>query len=627
MFVLILLYARKLLRVFHPDEGVLLCCSAHAVDVQRVDIFDKFVRLFAIQSARIVDVVLRYVILVEVERPFFAGGRRVFPHIKPNHEVAGEAASFFVSADIDCSAARRVLIEVVEEVNMQIFLAYVAHVRQVEDYLAVAVEAQVAADVQVAVDVDAVLAAYGEVAFRLYASRAHVAIEDFGGAFGVDGDAAALYAAFVVPVCFIRIGFFYRRDSLCRVVQVVLANRGMFIIGVIGVLRDAGYKRGFILFGRNQRADDAHVSAPYSDVAVGRSYRAVERRVVRPRVEGDVFAVEARAAAEVVQVCRVGDVYTEVALAEEYAVVVASELAAEVRQRQVAAAVKREAARAGETEFFPAERNISAVAVYYREQRIGRRAELHLPAAGVPALVFRRVRREGVEYRQSAVDEAPAGSIIVGSVCDGFEPEFVVVAACPVFVHLDVSVAPVNDGVALIFRVIPVIHGAELWSVLVCVRLYEIGVIQVYVVAVRVRIGVAPDCGHAVISSVHFITAFTVICAVAPSRGVHVAGRIYVRDRDSFVGGAGISIYILSNAADYAANGVDVLKLLCSVCVVLTVVFGIIFTVCSGEYDVVDYPSIIFVAFGWRYFFLISVVIFFQFNFESLFRYEASQRS
>ena len=438
--------------------------------------------------------------------------------------------------------------------------SYVPHVRQVEDYLAVAVEAQVAADVQVAVDVDAVLAAYGEVALRVYFARAHVAVEDFGGAFGVDGDAAALHAAF--SVCFIRIGFFYRRDSLCRVVQVVLANRGMFIIGVIGVLRDAGYKRGFILFGRNQRADDAHVSALYRDVAVGRSYSAVERRVVRPCVEGDVFAVEARAAAEVVQVCRVGDVYTEVALAEEYAVVVASELAAEVRQRQVAAAVKREAARAGEAEFFPAERNISAAAVYYCEQRIGRRAELYIPVAGVPALVFRRVRREGVEYRQSAVDEAPAGSIIVGFVCDVFEHEFAVVAACPA-VHLDVSVVPANDGVALIFRVIPVIHGAELWSVLVvCVRLYEIGVIQGYVVAVRVRIGVAPDCGHAVISSVLFITAFTAIFAVAPSRGVHVAGRIYVLDRDSLCVVSVFSLYKLSDAADYAADGVDVLELI-----------------------------------------------------------------
>ena len=50
-------------------------------------------------------------------------------------------------------------------------------------FLFVAVEVQVTSDVQVAVGVDALLAADGEIASRLYASRAHVAVEDFGGAF------------------------------------------------------------------------------------------------------------------------------------------------------------------------------------------------------------------------------------------------------------------------------------------------------------------------------------------------------------------------------------------------------------------------------------------------------------
>ena len=344
MFVLILLYARKLLRVFHPDEGVLLCCSAHAVDVQRVDIFDKFVRLFAIQSARIVDVVLRYVILVEVERPFFAGGRRVFPHIKPNHEVAGEAASFFVSADIDCSAARRVLIEVVEEVNMQIFLAYVAHVRQVEDYLAVAVEAQVAADVQVAVDVDAVLAAYGEVPVRRYLALAHVAVEDFRGTLGVYRYVVVSVAGRVRQV---RIGVPDRGDALPRIrkgIGVDFYSVGIVCLGCVCSYSRHPCRLAFCL--RFKRADDAQVPAFNRDFAVRRRYRAVERRVVRPGVEGDVLSVKLRAAAEVVARSVSGRVDVQVACAEDDAVVVASEFRSEAGQRQVAAAVEREAARA-----------------------------------------------------------------------------------------------------------------------------------------------------------------------------------------------------------------------------------------------------------------------------------------
>ena len=337
------MYARKLLRVFYPDEGVLLCRSAHAVDVQLVDIFDKFVRLFVLQSARIADVVLRYVILVEVERPFFAGCRRVFPHIKPNHEVAGEAASFFVSADIDCSAARRVLIEVVEEVNMQIFLAYVAHVRQVEDYLAVAVEVQVAADVQVAVDVDAVLAADGEVPARRYLALAHVAVEDFG----VFVRGYCNVAGFLRLTYLMRIGLLDCGYCLLRVVQVFFIDCDVVAVRFLRVFGYAWNVDGLVaLLRRGERAYDADVRAVDFNAAVRRGYRAVERRVVRPGVEGDVLSVELRAAAEVVASSISGRVDVQVACAEDDAVVVASELGAEAGQRQVAAAVEREAARA-----------------------------------------------------------------------------------------------------------------------------------------------------------------------------------------------------------------------------------------------------------------------------------------
>ena len=234
--VLVLLYASKLLRAVYPDEGVSFCgghillfriCQIFQVfrvyvefEIQVVDVHGKF--MFVVWPPNEVTVrvhfqqiIIGYVVFFEVECP-------VIPHINGYHEVISIDISAVIAFDFDSSSSAR--LEVVEEVLVQVLFAYIPHIREVEDYLSVAVEVQILADVQVAVDVGALLAADAEASLRLYFALAHVAVEDFGGAGGGYADVAGGYVSAIVSVYFVRIGVFDGRNVLGRVSKLLVCD-------------------------------------------------------------------------------------------------------------------------------------------------------------------------------------------------------------------------------------------------------------------------------------------------------------------------------------------------------------------------------------------------------------------
>ena len=202
--VLVLLYARKLFRAVYPDEGVSFCgghillfriCQIFQVfrvyvefEIQVVDVPGKFMFVVLPPNGvtvrvHFLQIIIGYVVFFEIECP-------VIPHINGYHEVISIDISAVIAFDVDSSSST--LLEMVEEVFVQVLLAYIPHIREVEDYLSVAREVQIPAYVQVAVDVDALLAFDCEFALRVYLALAHVAVEDFGGAGGVDQDIAVI---------------------------------------------------------------------------------------------------------------------------------------------------------------------------------------------------------------------------------------------------------------------------------------------------------------------------------------------------------------------------------------------------------------------------------------------------